>query len=104
MNRKLDSLKIVQAVEDVYQKHGISFEFKDKVALIAYSALLEIQPKNKEEELMKKEYIEGINKFICNFEELEPIISRYLEEQTKKKEQTLIDSIKKKFNYKGDER
>ena len=91
MNKFKDSLKIVQALENTYKQHGTIFEFKDKVALAVYYAMIDIQPKNKQEELQKQEYIVALNKFICNFEELEPVISQYLHEKT---EYTPSDSMR----------
>lgn len=94
MNKFKESLKIVQAVEDTYKQQGARFEFKDKVALTVYNAMIDIRPSNRQEELQKRQYIEGLNKFICNFEELEPIISEYLTEQAKKREQMLLDNMR----------
>lgn len=81
MNNFKESLKLVQ---DTYKKQGHRLEFKDKVALAVHNAILEIETENQEEDIMKKEYLMNLNKIICNYEELRPILTRYFENKRNK--------------------
>ena len=59
-------------------------EFKDKIALAVYMAIQDIETQNSQEEFIKTEYMMNINKVICNYEELRPILTEYFEKKKRK--------------------
>ena len=59
-------------------------EFKDKIALAVYIAIQDIETQNSQEEFIKTEYMMNINKVICNYEELRPILTEYFENKKRK--------------------
>lgn len=46
-------------------------------------AILDIDTKDEEEETKKIEYMENLNRIICNYEELMPIFNEYLDRKNK---------------------
>ena len=50
------------------KNNGRKLELQDKIASAVYMAILDIETENAEEEMKKKEYMEIINKTICNYE------------------------------------
>ena len=81
MNKFKESLK---AVEKNYKNIGRKLEFKDKIALAVYMAIQDIETQNSQEEFIKTEYMMNINKVICNYEELKPILTEYFEKKKRK--------------------
>ena len=71
-------MRKINAVQRVYDEKFIRFEFKDKIALAVFSAIQDIKTDSDSEELLKHEYMNGLNKVICNYEELQPVIESYL--------------------------
>ena len=59
-------------------------EFKDKIALAVYTAIQDIETQNSQEEFIKTEYMMNINKVICDYEELRPILTEYFEKKKRK--------------------
>jgi len=59
------------------RNNGRKLELQDKIASAVYMAILDIETENAEEEMKKKEYMEIINKTICNYEELKPILNEF---------------------------
>lgn len=86
MNKFKESLRVelIDSVEEQYKKQGKKLEFKDKVALAVYDAILDVPVQNQEEMLMRTEMVMNINKYICNYEELRPVLTRYFEEKSRK--------------------
>lgn len=41
-------------------------------------AILDIETENKDEEIEKLDFLNSLNKIICNYEDLNPIISEFL--------------------------
>lgn len=58
---------------------GRKLEFEDKIATAVYMAILDVKAESKEEEMKKMEYMMNINKIICNYEELRPILTEFFE-------------------------
>ena len=48
-------------------------------------AILDIDIEDKEDEIRKVEYMDNLNKIICNYEELMPIFNEYLERKKYKR-------------------
>ena len=80
MNEFKESLR---AVENTYEKQGGKLDFQDKVALAVYNAILDLDTENEKEEIMKIEYLMNINKIICNYEELRPVMNSFFGEKYK---------------------
>ncbi len=80
MNEFKESLR---AVEDTYEKQGQKLEFKDKIALAVYNAILDLKPQDKTEEVMRLEYLMNLNKIICNYEEIKPVMAKFFGEKFK---------------------
>lgn len=76
---KVDSetMKSIKAVEKTYEKLGKKLEFRDKVALAVFNALNDLEVTNEDEKIEKLEYMINLNKIICNYEELRPILSSF---------------------------
>lgn len=81
MNEFKESLKVV---EEDYKSKGRKLEFKDKIALAVYMAIQDIEPQNSQEVFIKTEYMMNINKVICNYEELRPVLTEYFEKKKRK--------------------
>lgn len=81
MNEFKESLKVV---EEDYKNKGRKLEFKDKIALAVYTAIQDIETQNSQEEFIKTEYMMNINKVICDYEELRPILTEYFEKKKRK--------------------
>lgn len=73
--------EIIDTIENEYSKQARRLEFRDKIALAVYSSILDIKTNSDEEEKIKLEYIDGLNKIICNYEEVKPLIEAYLEKE-----------------------
>ena len=58
---------------------GRKMGFEDKIAVAVYMAILDVKAENKEEEKKKMEYMIDINKVICHYEELKPILNDFFE-------------------------
>lgn len=71
------TIQKINAVEKEYKKSSRKLEFKDKIALAVYSAIEEVEVSSKEEEIQRLEYMMNINKILCNYEELRPILTQY---------------------------
>lgn len=78
-----DFKESLRAVENTYNHQGRKFEFQDKVALAVYNAILDLDTESKDEELMKIEYLMNLNKIICNYEELRPVMNQFFGEKYK---------------------
>mgnify|MGYP004491978149 FL=1 len=44
-------------------------------------AILDVETETKEEEVQKKEYMDKINKVICNYDELKPVLDEYFDKK-----------------------
>lgn len=64
------------------QSNGRKMEFQDKIATAVYMAILDVKTETKEEEIRKKEYMDKINKFICNYDDLKPILDEHFEKKS----------------------
>ena len=68
----------LNSIDKEYKKSGRKLEFRDKIATAVYMAILDIETENKDEEIEKLEFLNNLNKIICNYENLNPIISEFL--------------------------
>ena len=74
-----DTMEKVNAVEKIYNQQSRKMEFTDKIALAVYTAISEVYTQNEYEEKMQTEYLYSINRFLSNYEKLNPIIEQALE-------------------------
>lgn len=74
-----ETMEQIHAVEKAYQKQGRKLEFRDKIALAVYNAILDLEPQNIDEKIMQTEYMMNLNKIICNYEELRPLLTKFFE-------------------------
>ena len=81
-----ETMKSIKEVEKEYKKRGEKIKFKDKIALAIYESIKDIKTVTKEEDLQKLEYMINLNKIICDWEELRPILTKYFEDKKLKKE------------------
>ena len=72
------TMERLNAIDQEYKKSGRKLEFRDKIATAVYMAILDIETENKDEEIEKLEFLNNLNKIICNYEDLNPIISEFL--------------------------
>ena len=63
------------------KNNGRKLELQDKIATAVYMAILDVEVDTEEEKNKKMEYINNINKIICNYEELMPIFRDYFERE-----------------------
>lgn len=61
------------------KNNGRKLELQDKIATAVYMAILDVEVDTEDEKIKKMEYINNINKIICNYEELMPIFTDYFE-------------------------
>lgn len=73
-----ETMERLNAIDQEYKKSGRKLEFRDKIATAVYMAILDIETENKDEEIEKLEFLNNLNKIICNYEDLNPIISEFL--------------------------
>lgn len=71
------TMEQIHAVEKAYQKQGRELEFRDKIALAVYNAINDVEASTKEEKMAKLEYTMNLNKIICSYEELRPLLKEY---------------------------
>lgn len=72
-----ETMERLTAIDQEYKKSGRKLEFRDKIATAVYMAILDIETENKDEEIEKFEFLNNLNKIICNYEDLNPIISEF---------------------------
>ena len=97
MNQFKERLKIVQAVEDVYNQEGQTFEIRDKIALAVYSALTGLEVKTEQEKRERQKFIMDINSFIYYYDEIKPTMVEILSEEKRKKMEILMNKFEKKY-------
>lgn len=76
-----ETMERLNAIDQEYKKSGRKLEFRDKIATAVYMAILDIETENKKEEIEKLEFMDNLNKIICNYEVLKPIISKCLKKK-----------------------
>ena len=76
-----ETMERLDLINQEYKKSGRKLEFKDKIATAVYMAILDIETENDQEEIKKLEFMDILNQIICNYEDLKPIISKYLKKR-----------------------
>ncbi len=72
-----ETMERLNAIDQEYKKIGRNLEFIDKIAAAVYMSILDIKTENKKEELEKIDLMNTLNKIICNYDDLKPVISDY---------------------------
>mgnify|MGYP004639914561 CR=1 FL=1 len=73
-----ETMERLNTINQEYKKNDRKLESRDKIAAAVYMAILDIETENKDEEIEKLEFLNSLNKIICNYEDLNPIISEFL--------------------------
>ena len=74
-----ETVQRLNSIDKAYQMSGRKLKFRDKIATAVYIAILDIDTESENERLEKLEFLNGINKIICNYEYFRPIVSEYVE-------------------------
>lgn len=72
-----ETLANIEAVEKNYNRLGRKMEFRDKIALAVFNAISGVKTSNRDEELARMEYMDNLNKVICNYDELKPFLNNF---------------------------
>ena len=78
-----ETMQILNIINEEYKKTGRKLEFRDKIATAVYMTILDIDTENETEEMEKLEFMDSLNKIICNYEYFKPIISEYVKNRNK---------------------
>ena len=73
-----ETMQRLNIINEEYKKSGRILKFRDKVATTVYIALLDIETENESEKSEKLEFLNSLNKIICNYEYFKPLVSEYI--------------------------
>lgn len=73
-----ETMQRLNVINQEYKKSGRTLEFRDKIATAVYMAILDIDTENESENSEKLEFMNSLNKIICDYEYFKPLVSEYI--------------------------
>ena len=73
-----ETMERLNSINQEYEKSGRQLEFRDKIATAVYMAILDVDTETQKEKAEKLEFLNILNKIICNYDDLKPFIFEHL--------------------------